>query len=148
MVVSPEVNDCFSAVCGRIQRVDAVEGARARVGFAALEADELADEAGAVAADEEMARIEACVGVDHDAHVHVVQISAADEFLLAAEKAALEAKAAQQASDSMMKLNVLFEQSQKTLQDMKRLIDGCPSEQRDKLNGLIMQTLTGIFGKS
>lgn len=67
---------------------------------------------------------------------------------IAAEKAALEAKAAQQASDSMMKLNILFEQSQKTMQDMKRLIDGCPSEQRDKLNGLIMQTLTGIFGKS
>ena len=67
---------------------------------------------------------------------------------IAAEKAALEAKAAQQASDSMMKLSILFEQSQKTLQDMKRLIDGCPSEQRDKLNGLIMQTLTNIFGES
>lgn len=67
---------------------------------------------------------------------------------IAAEKAALEAKAAQQVNDSMMKLNILFEQSQKTMQDMKRLIDGCPSEQRDKLNGLIMQTLTGIFGKS
>lgn len=67
---------------------------------------------------------------------------------IAAEKAALEAKAAQQVNDSMMKLNILFEQSQRTMQDMKRLIDGCPSEQRDKLNGLIMQTLTGIFGKS
>lgn len=65
---------------------------------------------------------------------------------IAAEKAALEAKAAQQVNDSMMKLNILFEQSQRTMQDMKRLIDGCPSEQRDKLNGLIMQTLTGIFG--
>ena len=67
---------------------------------------------------------------------------------IAAEKAALEAKAAQQVNDSMMKLNILFEQSQKTMQDMKRLIDGCPSEQRDKLNGLIMQTLTNIFGES
>ena len=67
---------------------------------------------------------------------------------IAAEKAALEAKAAQQVNDNMMKLNILFEQSQKTMQDMKRLIDACPSEQRDKLNGLIMQTLTGIFGKS
>ena len=67
---------------------------------------------------------------------------------IAAEKAALEAKAAQQASDSMMKLNILFEQSQRTMQDMKRLIDGCPSEQRDKLNGLIMQTLTNIFGEN
>ena len=67
---------------------------------------------------------------------------------IAAEKAALEAKAAQQVNDSMMKLNILFEQSQRTMQDMKRLIDGCPSEQRDKLNGLIIQTLTGIFGKS
>lgn len=65
---------------------------------------------------------------------------------IAAEKAALEAKAAQQASDSMMKLNILFEQSQRTMQDMKRLIDGCPSEQRDKLNGLILQTLSRIFG--
>ena len=65
---------------------------------------------------------------------------------IAAEKSALEAKAAQKVSDSMMKLNILFEQSQKTMQDMKRLIDGCPSDQRDKLNGLIRQTLTGIFG--
>ena len=65
---------------------------------------------------------------------------------IAAEKSALEAKAAQKVSDSMMKLNILFEQSQKTMQDMKRLIDGCPSDQRDKLNGLIKQTLTGIFG--
>ena len=65
---------------------------------------------------------------------------------IAAEKSALEAKAAQQVNDNMMKLNILFEQSQKTMQDMKRLIDICPSEQRDKLNGLIRQTLTGIFG--
>ena len=65
---------------------------------------------------------------------------------IAAEKAALEAKAAQQVNDNMMKLNILFEQSQRAMQDMKRLIDICPSEQRDKLNGLIRQTLTGIFG--
>ena len=65
---------------------------------------------------------------------------------IAAEKAALEAKAAQARSDSMVKLNLLFEQSQKTLQDIKRLIEDCPEEQREKINGLILQTLSRIFG--
>lgn len=65
---------------------------------------------------------------------------------IAAEKAALEAKVAQARSDSMVKLNLLFEQSQKTLQDIKRLIEDCPEEQREKLNGLILQTLSRIFG--
>lgn len=102
--------------------------------------------------EETRAEIEAEVKRKYDDQVSQLTLDVETERqraeAIAAEKAALEAKAAQQASDSMMKLNVLFEQSQKTLQDMKRLIDGCPSEQRNKLNGLIMQTLTGIFGKS
>ena len=67
---------------------------------------------------------------------------------ITAEKAALEAKAAQLANDRVVKIGILFEQVQNTMQDMKRLIDGCPSEQRDKLNGLIMKTLTDIFGEN
>lgn len=65
--------------------------------------------------------------------------------IIAEEKAALEAKAAQKVSDSMIKLNVLFEQTQSTLLDMQKLINACPDEQRDKLNKLIHETLSAIF---
>ena len=100
--------------------------------------------------EEEKAAIEEKVKQKYEGRVNQLTLDVETERkraeTIAAEKAALEAKAAQQVNDSMMKLNLLFEQSQKTLQDIKRLIEDCPEEQREKLNGLILQTLSRIFG--
>lgn len=100
--------------------------------------------------EEEKAEIEEKVKQKYEGRVNQLALDVETERkraeTIAAEKAALEAKAAQARSDSMVKLNLLFEQSQKTLQDIKRLIEDCPEEQREKLTGLILQTLSRIFG--
>lgn len=106
--------------------------------------------AAAEVSSEERAEIEKEVSIKYDELVSQLTLDVDTERkraeAIAAEKAALEAKVAQARSDSMVKLNLLFEQSQKTLQDMKRLIEDCPEEQREKLTGLILQTLSRIFG--
>lgn len=106
--------------------------------------------ASAEISEKEKAAIEEKVKQKYEGRVNQLTLDVETERkraeTIAAEKAALEAKAAQARSDSMVKLNLLFEQSQKTLQDIKRLIEDCPEEQREKLNGLILQTLSRIFG--
>lgn len=74
---------------GGVQGVDAVKGPGARVGLPPGEADQLAQKAGAVAADEEAAVPDAGMGVDHHAHVDVVQQALPQELLFAAEEADL-----------------------------------------------------------
>ena len=66
---------------------------------------------------------------------------------MAAEKAALEAKAAQMANEELIRLNILFNQSQKTLQEMKKILESCDSDQRSKLTKLILDTTQRIIGK-
>lgn len=62
------------------------------------------------------------------------------------EKAALEAKLKQDKQDDIVKLDILFKQTQASMMEIKKIIDGCPEDKRGKYNNFIKTTLLKIFG--
>ena len=62
------------------------------------------------------------------------------------EKAALEAKLKQDKQDDLVKLDILFKQTQASMMEIKKIIDGCPEDKRGKYNNFIKTTLLKIFG--
>lgn len=62
------------------------------------------------------------------------------------EKAALEAKLKQDKQDDLVKLDILFKQTQASMMEIKKIIDGCPEDKRGKYNDFVKTTLLKIFG--
>lgn len=62
------------------------------------------------------------------------------------EKAALEAKLRQEKQDDLVKLDILFKQTQASMMEIKKIINGCPEDKRGKYNGFVRTTLLKIFG--
>lgn len=62
------------------------------------------------------------------------------------EKAALEAKLKQEKQDDLVKLDILFKQTQASMMEIKKIIDGCPEDKRGKYNDFVKTTLLKIFG--
>lgn len=62
------------------------------------------------------------------------------------EKAALEAKLKQEKQDDLVKLDILFRQTQASMMEIKKIIDGCPEDKRGKYNDFVKTTLLKIFG--
>lgn len=62
------------------------------------------------------------------------------------EKAALEAKLKQDKQGDLVKLDILFKQTQASMMEIKKIIDGCPEDKRGKYNNFIKTTLLKIFG--
>lgn len=100
--------------------------------------------------DEERAEIEEAIARKFEDRLSQLTLDAETERkraeAIATEKAALEAKAAQQVSNEMIKLNTLFEQEQKNLISIKQMIDSFPEQRREKLCQLFKVTLSNIFG--
>lgn len=62
------------------------------------------------------------------------------------EKAALEAKLRQEKQDDLVKLDILFKQTQASMMEIKKIINGCPEDKRGKYNIFVKDTLLKIFG--
>ncbi len=62
------------------------------------------------------------------------------------EKAALEAKLRQEKQDDLVKLDILFKQTQASMMEIKKIINGCPEDKRGKYNDFVRTTLLKIFG--
>lgn len=62
------------------------------------------------------------------------------------EKAALEAKLRQEKQDDLVKLDILFKQTQASMIEIKKIIDNCPKDKREKYSDFIKATLLKIFG--
>ncbi len=62
------------------------------------------------------------------------------------EKAALEAKLKQDKQGDLVKLDILFKQTQASMMEIKKIINGCPEDKRGRYNDFVRNTLLKIFG--
>lgn len=100
--------------------------------------------------DEERAEIEKTVDEKYKDRLSQLTLDAQTEKAraeaIAAEKAALETKLKQEKQGDILKLDILFKQTQASMIEMKKIIDGCPEDKRGKYIDFVKATLLKIFG--